>query len=110
MRSNRLPEIAKRSETRPLIKDAIIEMERADKEEFYAHYDGALDLKSLNKAPRRWERVYNTIRPDHSMADGHRRSIFRSAPQPGPGGLTISSCIGRVQSVDMPGCRPYNRC
>jgi hypothetical protein len=39
----------------------------AHKEEFYACCEGALDSPSLNKALRRWERVYNMIRHHHSL-------------------------------------------
>lgn len=51
----------------PKLNGHVERAQRTHKEEFYAYYDGALDLKSLNKALRRWERVYNTIRPHHSL-------------------------------------------
>lgn len=51
----------------PKLNGHVERAQRTHKEEFYAYYDGALDLDSLNKALRRWERVYNTIRPHHSL-------------------------------------------
>jgi transposase InsO family protein len=51
----------------PKLNGHVERAQRTHKEEFYAYYDGALDLHSLNKALRRWERVYNTIRPHHSL-------------------------------------------
>jgi transposase InsO family protein len=51
----------------PKLNGHVERAQRTHKEEFYAYYDGALDLPSLNKALRRWERVYNTIRPHHSL-------------------------------------------
>ena len=51
----------------PKLNGHVERAQRTHKEEFYAYYDGALDLKSLNEALRRWERVYNTIRPHHSL-------------------------------------------
>jgi putative transposase len=51
----------------PKLNGHVERAQRTHKEEFYAYYDGALDLGSLNKALRRWERVYNTIRPHHSL-------------------------------------------
>ena len=45
-------------------------MERAQRthtEEFYELYDGELDIKSLNRALLRWERIYDTFRPHHSL-------------------------------------------
>lgn len=51
----------------PKLNGHVERAQRTHKEEFYAYYDGALDLESLNKALRRWERVYNTIRPHHSL-------------------------------------------
>jgi putative transposase len=52
----------------PKLNGHVERAQRTHKEEFYAYYDGALDLASLNNALRRWERVYNTIRPHHSLA------------------------------------------
>ncbi len=51
----------------PKLNGHVERAQRTHKEEFYAYYDGALDLSSLNQALRRWERVYNTIRPHHSL-------------------------------------------
>jgi len=51
----------------PKLNGHVERAQRTHKEEFYAYYDGALDLANLNKALRRWQRVYNTIRPHHSL-------------------------------------------
>lgn len=51
----------------PKLNGYVERAQRTHKEEFYACCKGALDLPSLNKALRRWERVYNTIRPHHSL-------------------------------------------
>jgi transposase InsO family protein len=50
----------------PKLNAYVERAQRTHKEEFYAWYDGALDLPSLNQALRRWERVYNTVRPHQS--------------------------------------------
>jgi transposase InsO family protein len=60
--------------------------QRTHKVEFYAYYDSALDLVSLDKALRRWERVYNTIRPHQSL--GRKplaRCLRESFPKMVPG-------------------------
>ena len=51
----------------PKLNGHVERAQRTHKEEFYTYYDGALDLGNLNKALRRWERVYNTIRPHRSL-------------------------------------------
>jgi putative transposase len=51
----------------PKLNGHVERAQRTHKEEFYAYYEGALDLGSLNKALRRWERVYNTVRPHQSL-------------------------------------------
>jgi len=51
----------------PKLNGHVERAQRTHKEEFYAYYEGALDLVHLNQALRRWERVYNTIRPHHSL-------------------------------------------
>lgn len=51
----------------PKLNGHVERAQRTHKEEFYAYYDGALDLGNLNQALRRWERVYNTVRPHHSL-------------------------------------------
>lgn len=51
----------------PKLNGCVERAQRTHKEEFYAYYGGDLDLKNLNRALRRWERVYNTIRPHHSL-------------------------------------------
>lgn len=51
----------------PKLNGHVERAQRTHKEEFYAYYDGALDLRSLNQALRRWERVYNTVRPHHFL-------------------------------------------
>jgi putative transposase len=51
----------------PKLNGLVEQAQRTHKEEFYAYCDGDLELKSLNKALRRWERVYNTILLHHSF-------------------------------------------
>jgi transposase InsO family protein len=51
----------------PKLNGCVERAQRTHKEEFYAYYDGDMDLKNLNRAFRPWERVYNTIRPHHSL-------------------------------------------
>jgi len=51
----------------PKLNAHVERAQRTYKEEFYAWYDGALDLPSLNQALRRWESVYNTVRPHQSL-------------------------------------------
>jgi putative transposase len=51
----------------PKLNGHVERAQRTHKEEIYVDYDGALDLGNLNKALRRWERVYNTIRPHRSL-------------------------------------------
>jgi len=36
-------------------------------EEFYEVYDGGLEISSVNQALRKWETVYNTVRPHHAL-------------------------------------------
>ncbi len=52
----------------PQLNGHVERAQRTHKEEFYAYYEGELDLRSLNKALRQWERIYNTIRPHRSLA------------------------------------------
>ena len=53
--------------TPPKLNGHVERAQRTHKEEFYAYYQGALELGSPNKALRRWDRVYNTIRAHHSL-------------------------------------------
>ena len=41
--------------------------QRTHTEEFYEVYDGALEIIPLNRALLGWERIYDTIRPHHSL-------------------------------------------
>lgn len=41
--------------------------QRTHTEEFYELYDGDLEIDPLNRALLEWERVYDTIRPHHSL-------------------------------------------
>ena len=69
----------------PKLNGHVERAQRTHKEEFYAYYEGAFDLVSLNKALRRWERVYNTVRPHHSL--GRRtpaRYLQECFPKPAP--------------------------
>ena len=36
-------------------------------QEFWEYYEGELKLPSLRPALRNWERIYNTVRPHHSL-------------------------------------------
>ena len=51
----------------PELNGYVERAQRTHKEELYAWYQGAEGLPGLNKALRRWGRVYNTIRPHHSL-------------------------------------------
>ena len=42
--------------------------QRTNTEEFYEPYDGELDITTPNLALLRWEHIYDTIRPHHSLA------------------------------------------
>ncbi len=52
----------------PKLNGCVERAHRTHQEEFYQLYDGPLDLGSINRALRRWERTYNTIRPHRSLA------------------------------------------
>jgi len=51
----------------PKLNGHVERAQRTHKEEFYAYYEGTFDLPSLKQSIRRWEKVYNTIRPHHSL-------------------------------------------
>ncbi len=51
----------------PKLNGHVERAQRTHTEEFYELYDGDLDVKPLNQALLDWERVYNTIRPHHSL-------------------------------------------
>lgn len=76
----------------PKLNGHVERAQRTHKEEFYAYYEGALDLGNLNKALRRWERVYNTIRPHRSL--GNRtpaRYLQECFPK-----LTPTACLSHM--------------
>ena len=54
----------------PKLNGHVERAQRTHTEEFYQLYDGDLTMGPLNRALRRWERVYNTIRP-HQSLDGY---------------------------------------
>jgi transposase InsO family protein len=70
----------------PKLNGYVERAQRTHKEEFYAYYDGDLDLHSLNQALRRWERIYNNVRPHRSLG---RRTPARYLQQ----------CFPRLASV-----------
>ena len=51
----------------PKLNGHVERAQRTHTEEFYDLYMGELDLESVNAALREWERVYNTVRPHHSL-------------------------------------------
>jgi putative transposase len=51
----------------PKLNGHVERAQRTHTEEFYDRYLGELDLESLNKGLREWERIYNTVRPHHSL-------------------------------------------
>ena len=52
----------------PKLNGCVERAHRTHQEEFYELYEGPLDLGSVNRALRRWETTYNTIRPHRSLA------------------------------------------
>jgi putative transposase len=76
----------------PRLNGCVERAQRTHKEEFYAYYGGDLDLKNLNRALRRWERVYNTIRPHHSLG---RRTPARYLQECFPK-LTPTACLSHM--------------
>lgn len=51
----------------PKLNGHVERAQRTHTEEFYEVYDGDLELEPLNKALRRWEDIYNTVRPHQSL-------------------------------------------
>ena len=51
----------------PKLNGHVERAQRTHTEEFYELYDGELEIEPLNQALLDWERVYNTIRPHHSL-------------------------------------------
>ena len=51
----------------PKLNGHVERAQRTHTEEFYELYDGDVDILSLNRALRAWERVYNTVRPHQSL-------------------------------------------
>jgi putative transposase len=75
----------------PKLNGVVERAQRTHKEEFYAHYDGPLDLKPLNHALQQWEQVYNTIRPHHSLGrKPPARYLQETSPRMAPSGPPVS--------------------
>ncbi|MDP6800615.1 MAG: integrase core domain-containing protein [SAR202 cluster bacterium] len=51
----------------PKLNGHVERAQRTHTEEFYEVYDGDLGVGALNQALRRWEQVYNTVRPHQSL-------------------------------------------
>ena len=51
----------------PKLNGHVERAQRTHSEEFYEIYDGELQVVPLNRALRRWEAVYNTVRPHQSL-------------------------------------------
>ena len=51
----------------PKLNGHVERAQRTHTEEFYELYDGDLDIPSLNQALMRWEQIYDTFRPHHSL-------------------------------------------
>lgn len=51
----------------PKLNGCVERAHRTHAEEFYELYQGGLDMRSINRALRQWEAVYNTIRPHRSL-------------------------------------------
>jgi len=51
----------------PKLNGHVERAQRTHTEEFYECYDGDLDLAALRPALRRWEMVYNTVRPHQAL-------------------------------------------
>jgi putative transposase len=51
----------------PKLNGHVERAQRTHTEEFYDRYLGELDLKSLNEGLQKWEGIYNTVRPHHSL-------------------------------------------
>ena len=65
----------------PKLNGHVERAQRTHTEEFYQLYDGDLAMEPLNRALRRWERVYNTIRP-HQALDGCTPAEYLAAQHP----------------------------
>ena len=65
----------------PKLNGHVERAQRTHTEEFYQLYDGDLAMGPLNRALRRWEQVYNTIRPHHSL-DGCTPAEYLAAEHP----------------------------
>ena len=51
----------------PKLNGSVERAQRTHKQEFYEFYDGDLDIPSLNRALREWEKTYNFIRPHQAL-------------------------------------------
>ena len=59
----------------PKLNGHVERAHRTHTEEFYEMYDNDLDLPTLNSALRKWEHVYNCVRP-HQALDGRTPSEY----------------------------------
>ena len=69
----------------PKLNGHVERAQRTHTEEFYEMYDGDLEVGPLNRALRRWEQVYNTVRPHQSLGyltpnEYLRRTVEARAP------------------------------
>ncbi len=51
----------------PKLNGHVERAQRTHTEEFYELYDGDLEMAPLNRALLEWERLYDTVRPHHSL-------------------------------------------
>ncbi len=51
----------------PKLNGHVERAQRTHTEEFYELYDGELDVSTLNRALLKWEQIYDTFRPHHSL-------------------------------------------
>ena len=65
----------------PKLNGHVERAQRTHTEEFYQLYDGDLTMGPLNRALRRWENVYNTVRP-HQSLDGATPAEYLATHHP----------------------------
>ena len=66
----------------PKLNGYVERAHRTHAEEFYEVYDGGLEISSVNQALRKWETVYNTVRP-HQALDGLTPAEYLKHYHPG---------------------------
>ena len=69
----------------PKLNGRVERAQRTHTEEFYAVYEGDLEVQPLNRGLREWERVYNWVRPHQAL--GYltpAQFLARSATSPAP--------------------------